>query len=540
MGLAGQMMDRPLLVLPLLHYAATTHADVRIVTRSVEGPIHRTTYAETYARVQRLANGLARAGIKPGDRVATLALNTWRHLELYYAIAGIGAVCHTINPRLPAEQLSYLLAHAEDRILFFDPCFAPQVAPLANMVPTLERMVVLTDAAHTPADPRFGALENYEDLLAAEEPHFEWPTFGENTAASLCYTSGTTGLPKGVLYSHRALVLHSFAVAANGIANPTDVLMPVVPMFHVNAWGIPYAAPLTGTPLIFGGPVFDGPGLFALMDDEDVTGAQGVPTLWMGLIAEMRARGRKPKALRNVVIGGAAASESMIRAFEDEFGVEVMHAWGMTETTPIGTVNRLKPKFNDAPRDAQVRQKLKQGVGVFGVDIRIVDSEGRELPRDGVAQGHIQVRGPWIIQSYFKEEKSPLTPDGWFDTGDIGTLDPDGYMEITDRAKDVIKSGGEWISSSMLENAALGHPMVAQAAVIGVPHAKWLERPLLICVPRGDSRPTLEEMNAYLAERIPRWWLPDALEYVAALPIGPTGKILKTKLREQFKEIRLG
>ncbi|MGE4062566.1 MAG: long-chain-fatty-acid--CoA ligase [Rhodospirillaceae bacterium] len=539
MGLVGQMMDRPLLVLPLLKYAAGHHADAAVVTRSVEGPVHRTNYAETYERVQRLAHALTRLGIKPGDRVATLALNTWRHLDLYFAVAGIGAVCHTLNPRLPADQLTYLLSHAEDRLLFFDVCFADQAAALVGHVPALERAIVLTDDAHAPADGRFGDLLVYDSLIAREGLGFPWPEFDETTAAGLCYTSGTTGLPKGVLYSHRALVLHSFAVAANGLASADDVLMPVVPMFHVNAWGIPHAAPLMGAPLVFGGPAFDGPRLFSLMDEERVTCAQGVPTVWQGLIGEMRAQRRKPKDLRRVIVGGAAVSESMIRAFEDEFGVEVFHAWGMTETTPLGVVNRPKTKFKAAPRDRQVRQKLKQGIGVFGVDLRIADADGKALPHDGAAQGHIQVRGPWILNSYFKEDHSPLTADGWFDTGDIGTIDEDGYLEITDRAKDVIKSGGEWISSSMLENAALGHPQVAQAAVIGVPHAKWLERPLLVCVPRGVP-PTLDEINAFLATRLPKWWLPDALECVDALPIGPTGKILKTKLRERFKAIRLG
>ncbi len=539
MFLAGQMMDRPLLVLPLLQHAATHHADSTIVTLGVEGAVHRTTYGETYERVQRLAHALVRLGIKPGDRVATLALNTFRHLDLYFAVAGIGAVCHTVNPRLPADQLRYLLTHAEDRLLFFDVCFAEHAAALVAGVPSLERVIALTDAAHAPADERFGDLLVYDTMVAREGLDFPWPEFDENTAAGLCYTSGTTGLPKGVLYSHRALVLHSFAVAANGLASADDVLMPVVPMFHVNAWGIPHAAPLMGAPLVFGGPAFDGPRLFSLIDEEAVTCAQGVPTLWQGLVAEMRARGRKPQALKRVVVGGAAVSEAMIRAFEDEFGVEVCHAWGMTETTPLGVINRQKEKLKAAPRERQIRQKLKQGIGVYGVQIRIADDEGRALPNDGVAQGHIQVRGPWIIKSYFKEDHSPLTPDGWFDTGDIGTLDPDGYMEITDRAKDVIKSGGEWISSSMLENAALGHPQVAQAAVIGVPHVRWLERPLLVCVPRG-APPTLADINAYLAARLPKWWLPDALECVEALPIGPTGKILKTKLRERFKDVRLG
>ncbi|MBY0511983.1 MAG: long-chain-fatty-acid--CoA ligase [Rhodospirillaceae bacterium] len=530
--LTGLMMDRPLLVMPLMQFAADYHSDTPVITRSVEGPIHRTTYAATYQRIQQLAHALVALGIKPGDRVATLAWNTWRHLELYYAVAGIGAVCHTVNPRLSPEQMGAILAHAEDKVLFFDTTFTPLAAAMKAHVPGLRHVVALCDAAHVPADVP-GVLA-YEDILAPQPTTYAWPEFDENTAASLCYTSGTTGMPKGVLYSHRALVLHSYGMISACQFTVEDVTLPVVPMFHVNAWGMPYAAPLVGAAQVYTGRAMDGPSLFELMDGEGVTCSQGVPTIWMGLIAQMRSVGRKPKSLARVVIGGAAAPESMIAAFEDEFGIEVSHGWGMTEMTPMGVINTLKPKFKSLPRAAQIKQKAKQGRAVFGVDLRIVDDAGAVLPHDGQSTGRLQVRGPWIMKSYFKEEAGVLTPDGWFDTGDIASLDADGYMQITDRAKDIIKSGGEWISSVDLENAAVGHPAVAMAAVIGIHHDRWLERPLLICVPKGAERPTLGEMQAYLAEKVPKWWLPDGLEYVEALPIGATGKIQKTKLREQF------
>jgi fatty-acyl-CoA synthase len=401
---------------------------------------------------------------------------------------------------------------------------------------------VLSDAAHRPSHAELADVRTYEELIAAHPEHYDFPEFDENTAASLCYTSGTTGNPKGVLYSHRALVLHSFAccMAATMRLDVTDRVLPVVPMFHVNAWGLPYACPMSGATMVMPGRNLDGPSLFDLMDAEDVTCAQGVPTVWTALLNTMRERGRKPKSLTRVLVGGAAVSETMIDAFELDFGIQVNHAWGMTEMTPLGVVNTLKPKFMSRPRDQVMRQKLKQGRVVYGVEMRIVDAEGRALPHDGAAAGHLQVRGPWIAKSYFKAEGSPLTQDGWFDTGDIATLDADGYMQITDRSKDVIKSGGEWISSVDLENAALGHPQIAHAAVIGVPHAKWQERPYLICVAKPGAHPTLEEVNAYLATKVPKWWLPDGIAFVDAIPLGPTGKIQKTVLRERFKGINIG
>jgi acyl-CoA synthetase (AMP-forming)/AMP-acid ligase II len=539
MTLAGQMMDRPLLVLPLMRFAADYHGDTAIVTRSVEGPIHRTTYAETYRRIQKLAHALTALGIRPGDRVATLAWNTWRHLELYYAIAGIGAVCHTVNPRLPIDQMKFVLEHAGSRLVFFDTTFTPLALGMKAAVPSVEKIIALCDAAGLPPEARAAGVLSYEELIAPQSDVFAWPEFGENTAASLCYTSGTTGTPKGVLYSHRALVLHSYGMISACRMTVEDVALPVVPMFHVNAWGMPYCAPMMGAAQVYAGRAMDGPSLFDLMDSEGVTSAQGVPTIWMGLIAHMRAVGRKPKALARVVIGGAAVPESMVRAFELDFGVEVNHGWGMTETTPMGVINTLKPKFKALPREEQIKIKMKQGRAVFGVDLRVVDDSGKVLPHDGESVGLLQVRGPWILKSYFKEEgkegAGPLTADGWFNTGDIATLDADGYLHITDRAKDIIKSGGEWISSVDLENAAMGHPGIAQAAVIGIDHARWLERPLLICVAKGEERPTLDQINDYLLQKVPKWWLPDGLEFVDALPIGPTGKIQKTKLREQFR-----
>ncbi len=537
MPIDGLMMDRPLTAISLMEHAAAYHGDCPVITRSVEGPIHRTTYAESYRRIQKLAHALVAMGVKPGDRIGTVAWNTWRHLELYYAIAGIGAICHTINPRLSPAQLAYVVGHAEDRFIFLDTTFLACVEPLKQHVKCVEGFVALTDASHmSEARPENDVLV-YEDLLTPHPDSFDWPELGENTAASLCYTSGTTGEPKGVLYSHRALVLHSFCLVAEFKLAPEKVSLPVVPMFHVNAWGMPYASPMAGSPLVFPGRALDGESLFDLMDAEDVTCAQGVPTVWMGLIAHMRKVGRKPKKLESVVIGGAATPESMLIAFEEEFGIEVNQGWGMTETTPLGVFNTLRPKHKKLPRKDQIPTKLKAGHSVYGVELRIVSPDGHVLPNDGETSGHLQVRGPWVIRSYYKSKAEVLTADGWFDTGDIGTIDEDGFLQITDRAKDVIKSGGEWISSVDLENETMSHPAVAHAAVIGIPHPKWQERPLLICVPSDPKAPpTLEDINAFLTDRVPRFWQIDALEVVESLPLGATGKIQKNVLRGQFKK----
>jgi len=531
----GLMMTTPLLIASLIRFAAQYHSDTPVISRGVEGPVRHSTYGEVHARAQRLANALIAAGIKPGDRVATLAWNTDRHLELYYAISGIGAVCHTLNLRLAEAELEYILNHAEDRMLFFDPDQTAVAQSVLAKTPCVEQAVIMTDAVSRP-DGLTSDMADYESFIAAHEAQYDWPEFDENTAASMCYTSGTTGNPKGVLYSHRATVLHAMASSYASTMNlkTDDVVLPVVPMFHVNAWGIPYSAPIAGAPLVMPGAKLDGVSLFGLMDQTGVTLALGVPTVWLGLLDEMDRQGRAPKALERVLIGGAAPSQSIIDRFELDHGVTVHHAWGMTEMSPLGTVNTLKPKYKDWPRDKQMPVKLKQGRVVYGVDMKIVDEDGNDLPNDGATAGHLLVRGPWIVREYFKAGESALTDDGWFDTGDIATLDADGYMHITDRSKDVIKSGGEWISSVDLENAAMGHPAVKQAAVIGVHHPKWQERPLLICVPNGGERPDRDEICAYLAGKVPKLWLPDAVEWIDELPLGATGKILKTELRKRF------
>jgi len=538
----GLMMETPLLITSLIRFAAQFHGDTVITTRGVEGEgaVRHSTYADVYARAQRLANALVAAGVKPGDRVATLAWNTDRHLELYYAISGIGAVCHTLNLRLADEELVYILNHAEDRMLFFDPDLAATAQRVLPRAPSVMQSVVMSDAAHRPEDLADDIVD-YETFIASHEAVYDWPELEENTAASMCYTSGTTGNPKGVLFSHRATVLHAMASCFASTMNlkTDDVVLPVVPMFHVNAWGIPYSAPIAGAPLVMPGAKLDGASLFELMDASKVTLALGVPTVWMGLLDHMDKLGRKPNGLERVLIGGAAASEAMINRFELDHGVTVHHAWGMTEMSPLGTVNSLKPKFLDMPREQQMPIKIKQGRVVYGVDMKIVDDAGKDLPQDGKAEGRLLVRGPWIVREYFKAGESALTPDGWFDTGDIATLDSDGYMHITDRAKDVIKSGGEWISSVGLENAAMGHPSVKQAAVIGVPHPKWLERPLMICVPDGEETPDLAQIRDYLADKVPKLWLPDAVEWVESLPIGGTGKVLKMELRKRFSDYEL-
>ncbi len=536
----GLMMDTPLLITSLIQFAAQHHSDTEIVTRSVEGPIQRTTYGDVHRRAQKLANALIAYGIKPGDRVATLAWNTYRHLELYYAVSGMEAVCHTVNLRMGDEEMIYILNHAEDRVLFFDLDLAETVTRIAPRLESVELFCVMTDSGHLPGCLPPNATD-YESFIADQSDHYAWPTFDENTAAAMCYTSGTTGNPKGVLYSHRATVLHAMAgcfTSALGL-DTQDTVLPVVPMFHVNAWGVPYSAPIAGSPLVMAGPKNDGESLFTLMDAEGVTVSLGVPTVWMGLLDHMDKVGRKPIGLERVVIGGAAASETIIDRFELDHGVKAHHAWGMTETSPMGVINSLKPKFQDLPRDQQMPIKLKQGRVIYGVDMRIVDEVGEVLPNDGQTSGHLHVRGPWIVDTYFKSEDSALTDDGWFDTGDIATLDSDGYMHITDRAKDIIKSGGEWISSVGLENAAMGLPSVKQAAVIGVPHPKWLERPMLICVPEGDDRPTLEDIRAFLADKVPKLWLPDAVEWIDELPLGSTGKVLKAELRAAYAGVQL-
>ncbi|MCG8457488.1 MAG: 3-(methylthio)propionyl-CoA ligase, partial [Holophagales bacterium] len=521
----------------LIQHAGKYHADTEIVTRTVEGPIHRQTHGDAHRRSRQLAMALDKLGVGEGDRIATLAWNTHRHFELYFAVSGMGAVCHTVNPRLFAEQLVYIFEHAEDRFVFVDLSFVPIVEKLADQLPKVEGWVILTDREHMPETSLPGAL-CYEELLAAEEPSYPWPELDENTASSLCYTSGTTGHPKGVLYSHRSTVLHSYGVCMlDTLAiSARDAVLPVVPMFPAHAWGLPYACALCGAKMVMPGARLDGESVWQLLHDERVTQTAGVPTVWLMLLDYMRREGKTLETVDQVVIGGSAAPRAMIEEFQERHGARVLHAWGMTETSPLGTVGSLKAEHDAWPKEKQVDLQLKQGRGIAAVEMRIVDEEGNEQPRDGKAFGELQVRGPWVVRRYFKGEGGEILDRGWFPTGDVATLDPGGYMQITDRAKDVIKSGGEWISSIDLENEAVSHPKVAEAAVVGVPHPKWTERPVLVVVPAEGESPTQEELMAHLEPRVAKWWLPDDVLFRPELPHTATGKISKRHIRDQLRE----
>jgi fatty-acyl-CoA synthase len=542
----GLMMQQPLLISSLLVHAQRHHGDQEVVSRRVEGDIHRTTYREMAARSRRMAKALAGLGVKPGDRVATLAWNGYRHMELYYAVSGSGAVLHTLNPRLHPDHVVYIADHAEDQVLFFDLTFLPLVEAVAPRVKTIKTFVAMTDRAHMPAASTIPNLLCFEDLVEAEDDRFEWPAFDENRASSLCYTSGTTGNPKGVLYSHRSTILHTFAIALPDALNCSarDTILPVVPMFHVNAWGLPYAACMVGAKLVFPGAGLDGKSLYELFEAERVTLSAGVPTVWQGLLGFVEAGGLKFSTMRRTIIGGSACPPAMMTAFQERYDVQVIHAWGMTEMSPVGTAAVLKSKHLDLPAAERRAIQSTQGRAVFGVDMKIVDEQGEALPWDGRQSGELLVRGPWIIDEYFKGEGgSPLMPDaaglGWFPTGDVATIDADGYMHITDRSKDVIKSGGEWIGSIDLENIAMANPKVAMAACIAAKHAKWDERPLLIVVKKPGAELTREEMLAFFEGRIAKWWTPDDVIFVDAIPLGATGKMLKNRLREQYSDALL-
>jgi fatty-acyl-CoA synthase len=531
----GLMSERPLLISSIIRHAATYHGDVEIASRTVEGPLHRYTYREAERRSKQLGKALMRLGIEPGDRVATLAWNTFRHFELYYAISGIGAVCHTINPRLFDDQLVYIVNHAADRLLFVDTTFLPLVERLAPRLPTECRVVAMTDE-----DPQSGLphLPCYETLVAAETDDLEWPEFDERTAAALCYTSGTTGHPKGALYSHRSTVLHALGASLpDGIPmSARDAACPVVPLFHACGWGVAYAAPMNGVKLVFPAQYLDGASLCELFESEGVSVSLGVPTVWLGFEAYLSASGRQCPTLRRLICGGAAVPPSLIEAFGRR-GIELVHAWGMTEMSPLGTIASLKAKHHSLDQPALLAVKAKQGRPVYGVELKIVDDEGRAQPSDGRSMGELLVRGPWIVSGYYENEaagRAAVEPDGWFHTGDMATIDPDGYMQITDRRKDVIKSGGEWISSIDLENAAVAHADVAEAAVIAVPDQRWGERPLLIVAPRAGRRPERQSLIDLLARQFPKWMLPDEVVCLDELPHTATGKIMKSRLREMF------
>jgi 3-(methylthio)propionyl---CoA ligase len=539
----GLMMDRPLLIGALIRYAAEYHGDTEIVTRTTEGPIHRYNYVEAERRAKQLAKAMMRLGVAMGDRVATIAWNNHRHFELYFAVSGIGAVCHTINPRLFADQLRYIVNHADDKLLFLDVTFVPIAEKMAAEWPGVRHYVIMTDRAHMPQTSLKGVL-CYEDLIEGETTALDWPEFDENTASSLCYTSGTTGNPKGALYTHRSTLLHSFAVcSANAVAiSMRDSILPVVPMFHVNAWGIPYAAAMSGAKLVFPGPKLDGASLHELMTAESVTLSLGVPTVWLGLLQYLEQSGKRLDGVKRVTVGGAAAPRAMIEAFEMKYGIECVHGWGMTEMSPVGSLGLPKAKHLHRSHEEQIAVKAKQGFPLFGVDMKVVSADGTVAPHDGATSGELHVRGPWIVGAYFNDERATATAfdgEGWFCTGDVAVIDADGYMVIVDRSKDVIKSGGEWISSIEVENAAMAHPDVAEAAVIGLPHPKWDERPLLIVVPKSGRHPTKEEINAFLGDKIAKWQLPDDVVFLPEIPHGATGKVLKTRLREQFKDYRL-
>jgi fatty-acyl-CoA synthase len=538
----GLMQDRPLLIQQLIEHAALNHGDTEIVSRTLEGGIHRYTYRDARLRAKKVAESLLALGIAPGDRIGTLAWNGYRHFELYYGVSGMGGVCHTINPRLFPEQIVYIVNHAEDRLLFVDINLLSMVEKLLPQFKTVRHVVAMTDRAHLPAGLGIPDLLVYEELLADKPGAYEWPVFDEHTASSLCYTSGTTGNPKGVLYAHRSTILHAYAAALPDMLglSARSVVLPVVPMFHVNAWGLPYTSALVGAKLVFPGIALDGASLYELFEQEGVTFTAGVPTVWLALLQYLQANKLKLSTVKYAVIGGSAAPPAMIEAFDRDYGVEVLHAWGMSEMSPLGSINHPKAKHLKLPKRQQLEVRLKQGRPPYGVEMKIVGSEGEELPRDGKAFGDLLVRGPWVTSGYFKGEGGKVIDDeGWFATGDVATLDPDGYMQITDRSKDVIKSGGEWISSIDLENAAMAHPAVAEAAVIGVAHPKWDERPLLIVHRKPDATLDKQELIEFLGSKVAKWWLPDDVQFVDALPHTATGKILKTRLREDFKDYRL-
>ncbi|MEW6090539.1 MAG: 3-(methylthio)propionyl-CoA ligase [Pseudomonadota bacterium] len=537
----GLMQDWPLRVTTIIDHAARFHGDREIVTRSVEGPITRTTYKQVHLRARKVAQALTKLGVKEGDIVATMAWNTARHLEAWYGIMGMGAVCHTLNPRLFAEQLVYIINHAEDKIILLDLTFVPILEGIADKLPKVKAYVILTDKAHMPQTKLPNAL-CFEEIVEAEDGNFKWAEVDENAACGLCYTSGTTGNPKGVLYSHRSNVIHSMAANmgdALGMKS-ADAILPVVPMFHANAWGIAFAAPAVGAKIVMPGAQMDGQSIYELLDKEKVTVTAAVPTVWLMLLQYLEKTGAELPALDRVVIGGSAAPRSMIEVFEKKYDVKVFHAWGMTEMSPMGTLGALKAGMEDLPLEKQIDVKVKQGRAIYTVEMKITDDDGNELPSDGKAFGHLMVRGPAIAGAYLKGEGGNiLDKDGWFDTGDVATIDSQGYMQITDRAKDVIKSGGEWISSIEIENLAVGHPKVAEAAVIGVAHPKWDERPLLIVVAKEGQEPTKDEILRYMDGKIAKWWMPDDVVFVKEIPHTATGKIQKLALREQFKDYKL-
>jgi acyl-CoA synthetase (AMP-forming)/AMP-acid ligase II len=537
----GLMQQQSLLISSVIDFAERHHGDGEVVSRRVEGDIHRYTWADVASRARQVANAVEGLKLAQGERVATLAWNGYRHLELYFGVSGSGRVLHTINPRLHPDQVAWIANHAEDQVLCFDMTFLPIVQAVHSKCTTVKQWVALCDADKLPADTGIPGLISYEAWIGAQPNTYVWPQIDENSACSLCYTSGTTGNPKGALYSHRSTILHAYGAALPDVMcmSARDSILPVVPMFHVNAWGIPYSAAMVGAKLVFPGPALDGKSVYELMEAEGVTFAAGVPTVWQMLLTHMKPAGLKFGKLNRTVIGGSACPPAMITAFREEYGVDVLHAWGMTELSPLGTLCTLKNKHLDLPEEAQMKLRMKQGRCIFGIDMKIVDEQGRELPHDGKAAGDLLVKGPWVIASYFKQEGGDPLVDGWFPTGDVATIDADGFMQITDRSKDVIKSGGEWISSIDVENVAMAHPAVAMAACVGIFHPKWDERPIVCVVKKPGAEVSRDELLAFYEGKTAKWQIPDDVVFVDAIPLGATGKMLKTKLREQLAGYKL-
>ncbi len=538
----GLMQSQPLLISNLIEFADQHHSDTEIVSRRVEGDIHRYTWSDVAKRSRQVANALDGMNLAFSDRIATLALNGYRHLEMYFGVSGSGKVLHTLNPRLHPDQLVWIANHAEDQVLCFDISFLPLVQAVHARCTTIKHFIAMCDADKLPADSGIPGLISYEAWIGKQSSTYHWPQFDENTASSMCYTSGTTGNPKAALYSHRSSTLHAYAAALPDVMclSARDSVLPVVPMFHVNAWGIPYSAALTGCKLVFPGPALDGKSIYELLESEQVSYAAGVPTVWQMLLGHMKPAGLKFSALKRTVIGGSACPPAMIHAFQEDYGVEVLHAWGMTEMSPLGTLCTLKNKHLSLPKDAQMQIRLKQGRAIYGVEMKIVDADGNMQPHDGKAYGDLLVKGPWVVREYFKGEGgNPLTADGWFPTGDVATIDPDGFMQITDRSKDVIKSGGEWISSIDIENIAMAHPAILMAACVGMPHPKWDERPIVAVVKKPGTEVTRDELIKFYEGKTAKWQIPDDVVFVDAIPLGATGKMQKMKLREQLKDYKL-
>jgi len=537
----GLMQNHPLLISSLIDFAERHHGESEVVSRRVEGDMHRYTYKDVARRARQVAHALDGLDLVFSDRVATLAWNGYRHLELYFGVSGTGRVLHTLNPRLHPDQIVWITNHAEDQVVCFDLTFLPIIKVVASRCLTVKHWIALCDADALPADSGIPGLLSYEAWMGQQPTTYHWPEFDENSASSMCYTSGTTGNPKSVLYSHRSTILHALSSSLPDTLSVSarDCILPVVPMFHVNAWGVPYSAAMTGAKLVFPGPAMDGKSIYELLEAERVNFAAGVPTVWQMLLAHMQANQLRFSTLKRTVIGGSACPPAMISMFKDVYGVDVLHAWGMTEMSPIGTICTLKNKHLDLPAAEQLKVRLKQGRGVFGVDMKIVDEQGRELPWDGKAYGDLLVRGHWIISDYFKADGGQPLVDGWFPTGDVATIDADGYMQITDRSKDVIKSGGEWISSIDVENIAMAHPAVAMAACIGMRHAKWDERPIVVVVKKPGTDVTRDELLAFYQGKTAKWQIPDDVVFVDAIPLGATGKMQKTKLRETLRDYQL-